>query len=288
MKRLAIAAIVAAIPAGLLAAQTAQPASPKQSDPPAAQTAAPAPPPPASKTVPASSHSTTQPFGVAEQTAMVKTYCAGCHNDRMKAGQLSLAVVRRRRSGDAYRDDGEDDPQAARRHDAAAGREAARARADSGAGDRARDPSRSRGVAQSQPRLASVPAAQPRGVRPSGEGPVRPRHRRRRIPPRRHHQRRLRQRRRRAGILGDAARRLPPRGRQGDGACDRGSRGRGVGDQLPRAEDRVAAVARGRRAVWHSRRSVAPAHVPRRRRVRVQGRAALERLRRAVRRSERW
>ena len=33
-------------------------------------------------------------FGAAEQTALVKQYCTGCHNDRGKAGQLTLAVVR--------------------------------------------------------------------------------------------------------------------------------------------------------------------------------------------------
>ena len=31
-------------------------------------------------------------FGAAEQTAIVKQYCTGCHNDRAKAGQLSLAA----------------------------------------------------------------------------------------------------------------------------------------------------------------------------------------------------
>ncbi|HEX6163646.1 MAG TPA: DUF1587 domain-containing protein, partial [Vicinamibacterales bacterium] len=31
-------------------------------------------------------------FGPAEQNAMVKQFCTGCHNDRAKAGQLSLAA----------------------------------------------------------------------------------------------------------------------------------------------------------------------------------------------------
>ena len=39
------------------------------------------------------SHAPTAPvFGAAEQTALVKQYCIGCHNDRAKAGQLSLAA----------------------------------------------------------------------------------------------------------------------------------------------------------------------------------------------------
>ena len=41
---------------------------------------------------PAVSHQPVAPvFGAAEQSAMVKQYCTGCHNDRAKAGQLSLA-----------------------------------------------------------------------------------------------------------------------------------------------------------------------------------------------------
>jgi mono/diheme cytochrome c family protein len=30
-------------------------------------------------------------FGAVEQTALVKQYCVTCHNDRAKAGQLTLA-----------------------------------------------------------------------------------------------------------------------------------------------------------------------------------------------------
>jgi mono/diheme cytochrome c family protein len=42
---------------------------------------------------PAASHQPVAPvFGPAEQSAMVKQYCTGCHNDRAKAGQLSLAA----------------------------------------------------------------------------------------------------------------------------------------------------------------------------------------------------
>src|SRR5688572_9066062 len=82
MTRLLFAAVLAAVPTlHLLAAQTA----------PAPRTAAPAPtrtqtPPPVA---PAVAHETT--FGPAEQTALVKQYCVTCHNDRAKAGQLTLA-----------------------------------------------------------------------------------------------------------------------------------------------------------------------------------------------------
>ncbi|MEO7134057.1 MAG: DUF1592 domain-containing protein [Vicinamibacterales bacterium] len=72
MKRLIFFTIIAGIPA-LLAAQ------------------APSAPKPASTTLisPAVSH--TAAFGPAEQTALVKQYCASCHSDRGKAGQLTLA-----------------------------------------------------------------------------------------------------------------------------------------------------------------------------------------------------
>jgi hypothetical protein len=42
---------------------------------------------------PSAAHSPTTPaFGDAEQTALVKQYCVTCHNDRAKAGQLTLAA----------------------------------------------------------------------------------------------------------------------------------------------------------------------------------------------------
>jgi hypothetical protein len=47
---------------------------------------------PASAPKPVPSHASSAPvFGVAEQNAMVKQYCTGCHSDRGKAGQLTLA-----------------------------------------------------------------------------------------------------------------------------------------------------------------------------------------------------
>jgi mono/diheme cytochrome c family protein len=71
MKRVIFAALLAAIPALQLDAQTKQ--------------ARPAP-------KPVASHAPAAPvFGVAEQNALVKQYCTGCHSDRGKAGQLTLA-----------------------------------------------------------------------------------------------------------------------------------------------------------------------------------------------------
>ena len=77
MKRLIVAAFIAGLPALLFAQAPARTAAPARQ--------APAPQAPA----PAVSHAA--PFGPAEQTALVKQYCTGCHNDRAKAGQLSLA-----------------------------------------------------------------------------------------------------------------------------------------------------------------------------------------------------
>ena len=74
MKRLLVAAFIAGLP-GLLFAQ-----APARTAVPALQ----------APVAPAASHAA--PFGAAEQTALVKQYCTGCHNDRAKAGQLSLAA----------------------------------------------------------------------------------------------------------------------------------------------------------------------------------------------------
>src|SRR5262245_15835435 len=73
MKRILFAALLAAIPALQIHAQSAQAPAPVPQKPTASHPAA----------VPA--------FGSAEQTAMVKQYCTGCHSDRSKAGQLTLA-----------------------------------------------------------------------------------------------------------------------------------------------------------------------------------------------------
>jgi mono/diheme cytochrome c family protein len=90
MKRLIVAASFAVIPAVLAAqAQTAQPAVPVA---PAARVARVAP------VAPAPSH---EVFGVPEQNALVKQYCTGCHSDRGKAGQLTLASFDATKAADA-------------------------------------------------------------------------------------------------------------------------------------------------------------------------------------------
>jgi mono/diheme cytochrome c family protein len=81
MKRILFAAILAAIPALQIHAQNGQ---------------APAP------VKPVASHAPTTPvFGPTEQNAMVKQFCTGCHNDRAKAGQLSLAAFDAATAADA-------------------------------------------------------------------------------------------------------------------------------------------------------------------------------------------
>ena len=89
MTRLFFAAVLAALPAlQLLHAQTAP--APRIKAPAAPRTQAPASP--ASPVTPAVSHAPAAPvFGATEQTALVKQYCVTCHNDRAKAGQLTLA-----------------------------------------------------------------------------------------------------------------------------------------------------------------------------------------------------
>src|SRR6185436_95193 len=48
---------------------------------------------------PVASHETV--FGVTEQNALVKQYCTGCHSDRGKAGQLTLASFDATKAADA-------------------------------------------------------------------------------------------------------------------------------------------------------------------------------------------
>lgn len=91
MKRIFVAAVLAAIPVLQLHAQTG--GSPAVAKPPAGQAAA---------AKPVASHAPTAPaFGAVEQNAMVKQYCTGCHNDRAKAGQLSLASFDAAKAADA-------------------------------------------------------------------------------------------------------------------------------------------------------------------------------------------
>ena len=91
MKRLILAVLVAAIPSLHLAATGGQaPVTPTAAPPAPAKPAS--RPTPAQAPAPVASHApVASAFGVAEQNAMVKQYCVGCHSDRGKAGGLTLA-----------------------------------------------------------------------------------------------------------------------------------------------------------------------------------------------------
>ncbi len=96
MQRFALAALAAAVLAGVTVVQTTPAASGAAQTTPAAPTVtAPAVPSPAIRPVRASAAAPTAPaapaFDAAAHTGTVKTYCATCHSDRGKAGGLSLA-----------------------------------------------------------------------------------------------------------------------------------------------------------------------------------------------------
>ena len=156
--------------------------------------------PPAPK--PATSHPVAAPTGMtaAEQTALIRQYCATCHSERAKAGGLSLAGFDAAKRASEHRASSEKmirklragmmPPAGAKRPDAAAHRRrsptALETRMDDAA---ALNPNPGRRPFQ---RLNRAEYAARRAR------PARPRRRRRRLPAARHHQRRLRQRRRRA------------------------------------------------------------------------------------------
>ena len=221
------------------------------------------------------------------QTALVKQYCATCHNDRNKnnAGGLSLAsfdaskvghdaqvaevaekMIRKLRSGMMP-------PPNARRPEAPRARVVCRVD-----GIAARSGRR----AQSQSRPPSVPAPQSRRIHARGERAARDRRRRQRVPAARHDQRRLRQRRRRADVLGDADGRLPARREPHQLAGGRRSEGERLGVHLQGAAHRLADASRRGRAVRHARRHRGDAHVPGRRRIQLPHAAALDPDRPAV------
>jgi mono/diheme cytochrome c family protein len=97
MTRLIFAALLAALPAVHLIAGAQGTVAPGAGQPPRKGGAPPrveSPQAPATSTQkPVASHAPAAPaFGPVEQTAMVKQYCVTCHNDRAKAGELSLAA----------------------------------------------------------------------------------------------------------------------------------------------------------------------------------------------------
>ena len=163
---------------------------------------------------PAPAHAT--PASAADQNAVIKRYCVGCHNDKRKdnSGGLSLETFDVAKVAD-HADVGERmirklqagmmPPPGATRPDA---RRLRRAR------QRARNADRRRGGARPESRVAHVPAAQSRRVRARDQRPARARRGRRQLAAARHEERELRQHRRRAGAVADAARGVPERGRR--------------------------------------------------------------------------
>ena len=97
MKQLVLAVCLASLPALHLAGAQGKPAPAA----PAARVAPTAPAAPVATGAAAPARAQDAPklavahaaaFGAVEQTALVKQYCATCHNDRAKAGQLTLAA----------------------------------------------------------------------------------------------------------------------------------------------------------------------------------------------------
>ena len=108
------------------------------------------------------------------------TYCATCHSDRGKARRpVARRTSMREQAQEQRRAHRKDDPQAARRHDAAGRREASRAGRPSTRSRRVRVAHGRARRAQSESRLASVPAAESRRVHARGPGSAGRRRRRR-------------------------------------------------------------------------------------------------------------
>ena len=118
----------------------------------------PAAPAPARATTPPAPRRAVAPaapaFDAGAHSGTVKRYCAACHSERGKAGGLSLAGFDAGEAVGAPPSRREDDPQAARRHDAARRRAAsARGRRARRAGRRARNADRRRGRPRAEPGL---------------------------------------------------------------------------------------------------------------------------------------
>ena len=154
---LASAATIAQTPAAPTAARpattAAAPARTAQAPKPVATTAAPRP---------AAAHA----VAGADQNAIIKRYCIGCHNEKRKdsSGGLALETFDVAKAADHAAVAEQDDPQAAGRHDAAARRVASRRRRIRVADLGARNDDRCRAAAQAEPRPPHVPAPQSRRI----------------------------------------------------------------------------------------------------------------------------
>ena len=243
---------------------------------PARGTSAPAPASSATAPKPAASHAPAVTSMLpAEQTALVKQYCVTCHNDRSKAGQMSLAAF----DAAKLEEHGELTEKMIRKLRSGmmppVGCAASGAGGAGGVAGIVRIADGSPRGAQSQSGLASLPAPQPRRVRERGARLAERRRRRLDLPAAGHHQPRLRQRRRLADVLADPDGRLPAR-RQPDQPSGRGrSSGLRHLDDLQDSARRVADAPRRRRADGHARRRLGRAHVPRRRPLSPEGVASL-------------
>ena len=203
----------------------------------------------------------------AEYVAIVNKYCVTCHNERAKTGGLALDTIdfsdlarQRGRLGKSH-------PQSARRHDAAAGRGAAR-RGDARAAGRLahrRDGSCGQRRAESGP--AAAPPAQPGRVRQRRSRSARARRRSRHPAAARRLGVRVRQHRRRARDVSRAARTLHGRGGEGQRAGGRRS-GRRPGERdVSHSAGRLAGRAHRRHADRNGRRHPRAGHAAARRRV---------------------
>src|SRR5687767_10942252 len=87
MKRFPVAALVTGLSTLVVCVGLAGSSAPSQTAPPAVRP--PAPRPAATAPAPQAAHVSATAFDTANDT--VKTFCVGCHNDKVKRGELSLA-----------------------------------------------------------------------------------------------------------------------------------------------------------------------------------------------------
>ena len=235
-----------------------------QAGPP--QVAAPAPPP----ARPTPAKTVAPPTAPAAGNEAIRTYCVGCHNEKVKRGELSLASFDVAKSRGSRRRRREGDPEAAHRHDAAArGVAKARRRDPTGTCDVARDHARCRRGRQDQPRAPDVPAAQPRRICGGDQSAGRTRRRRQHLSARRYHQRELRQHRRCADTVGHRDAGLPAGRRLRQWHRGRRSGHRRELDAVSGAANRLAEAPRRGRAVRHAWRHGRRPQLPGRRHLRL-------------------
>ncbi len=199
---------------------------------------------------------------VADNNALVKKYCVGCHSDRNKdrAGSLTLASFDFAKAGQ----DADVTERMIRKLQASMMPPPGMPRPDPATYQSfIRALETSRGCArQGQPesRRPHVPAPESSRVHPRGQGSARARRRCRQVAAERHDERELRQHRRRTGAVADAARVVPERrgGHQPHGGRRQDARRRSITPTPTRPTCRstrgIASLARrsARAAAWSS------------------------------------